>query len=155
MARGAFLRTIAAVLIRDLVSYGLASIVAATVVVACIFSFEASPGVAAIGGIAVALFYGSIITFVFALPASAFFIAIGEWKELGRAYHVVAGLFSAILSYGAIVMSRQPDQDLAMLAFVAFGGAVGGGVFFAARIVLVSLLGGLGRVPLAADRDYP
>jgi hypothetical protein len=148
----ALLRFFAAALIRDLVPYGLASIAAAGVVVACIFGFQVSGGGASPGGIAVALVYGSIITFVLALPASAVLIAIGEWKGLGSAYHVAAGVLSAVVSYGAIVMPQQPDADFLTLGFVAVGGAFGGGVFIGVRTALVSVLGELGQRPFATDR---
>jgi hypothetical protein len=150
-ARGALLRILAAGLIRNLVPYGIASIAAAALVVACVFTFQVSSGAnVALGGFAVALAYGSIITFVLALPTSAFFIAIGEWKGFGKAYHVAAGTVSAVVSYGAIVMPQQPDNDFLTLAFVTLGGAFGGGVFTGTRKVLVSMLGELGKLSIAS-----
>jgi len=149
--RRAFLRIFAAGLIRNLVPYGIASVAAAALVVACVFTFQVSSGGRiALGGFAVALAYGSIITFVLALPTSAFFIAFGEWKGLGKAYHVAAGTISAFVSYGAIVMPQQPENDFLTLAFVALGGAFGGCVFTGTRKVLVSTLGELGQLSIAS-----
>lgn len=114
--------------------------------------------------ILIATVYACVATFVFALPASALFIAIGEWKRLGTLYHVAAGFLAATLSWLAVltetyVSTRRGDgslflrfEDLEMLLSVGIGGAVGGLVFVRIRNALVRRLGDLGVQ--AADPEW-
>ena len=114
--------------------------------------------------IVIATVYACVATFVFAFPASALFIAIGEWKRLGTSYHVAAGFLAATLSWLAVltetyVSARRGDgssflrfEDLEMLLSVGIGGAVGGLVFVRIRNALVRRLGDLGLQP--ADPEW-
>ena len=149
-------RTIAAVAMRDLIPYGLASIVGALIVVTGVLVREAYQGRAfGFDNLVIAVFYGSLATFVFALPASAVFIAVGEWRKFGTRYHVAAGTLAATLSFLAImgdafVNRRRGDtvpfltpEDQIILLFVVLGGAIAGLIFLQARLMLVRALGDL------------
>lgn len=154
------LRAFAAALLRNLVPYALASVVAAVTVVACVHASEAAQGRSmGLDNIVIATVYACIATFIFALPASALFIGIGEWRRLGTSYHVAAGFLAATLSWLAVVVdtyvrTRLGDgspflrsDDLLVLLSVGLGGAVGGLVFFQARRILVGRLGDLAFRP--------
>lgn len=151
------LRAFAAALLRNLVPYALASVAAAVTVVACVYASEAAQGRSmGLDNIVIATVYACVATFVFAFPASALFIGIGEWRRLGTWYHVVAGFLAATLSWLAVltetyVSTRRGDgspflrfDDLVVLLSVGLGGAVGGLVFVHVRNVLVRHLGDLG-----------
>lgn len=152
--------TVAAVALRDFAPYGLASVVAAVIVVAGISVSEALQGRSFhLDNFAEAAFYASFATFVFALPASAILIGIGEWRRLGTVYHVAAGSVAAMVSLLVVFVDLYLDglrgeprpfirsEDLLMLLFVAIGGAIGGFVFIRARLILVGMLGDLAFRP--------
>jgi len=153
--------TVAAVALRDLIPYAIASVVAAIIVVAGMSVGEAYQGRSfGLDKFPVAVFYGSLATFVFALPASAILIGIGEWRKLGARYHVAAGSLAAIISLLVAFLDFYLDglrgeprpflrgEDLILLSFAAIGGAVGGLVFVQARRILLGILG-----PLAFPRS--
>jgi hypothetical protein len=148
--------TVAAVALRNLIPYGLASVVAALIVVTGISVSEAYQGrTFGLDNFAVAAFYGSLATFVFALPASAVLIGIGEWRKLGTWYHVAAGSLAAVISLLVVFLDFYLDglrgeprpflraEDVILLSFAAVGGAVGGLVFVQARRILLGMLGPL------------
>jgi hypothetical protein len=152
--------TVAAVALRDLIPYGLASVVAALIVVTGISVSEAYQGrTFGLDNFAVAAFYGSLATFVFALPASAVLIGIGEWRKLGVWYHVAAGSLAAVVSLLVVFLDFYLDglrgeprpflraEDVILLSFAAIGGATGGLVFVQTRRMLLGMLG-----PLAFGR---
>jgi len=159
------LRAFAAALLRNLVPYALASVAAAVTVVASVHAIVAAQGTSmGLDNILIATVYACVATFVFAFPASALFIGIGEWRRLGTSYHVAAGFLAATLSWLAVltetyVSTRRGDgspflrfEDLEMLLSVGIGGAVGGLVFVRIRNALVRRLGDLGLQ--AADPEW-
>jgi hypothetical protein len=162
---GALSRFLAAALLRNLIPYGVASVAAALATVACMTGYEASQGrMLTIDNLATVAVYACIATFIFALPASALLIGIGEWKRLGARYYVVAGFLAATLSWLAAMTDvylraqrgddapwLRPD-DVPMLLSVGVGGLVGGFVFACSRTMLVRRLGDLGF--LASEPEH-